>query len=774
MLHKVRRHADAVVLHQEYIIAVAPVEGGLLGDAEVHRPSGWGILHGVAQQVDEDLAQLQGVCDDVLVGHVEGVDEQLQPLGLHLGLDDIDQIVGQLGDVAGLILDLDLAALNAAHVQDVVDEAEQVVAGGEDLLEAVLDLLPVVDVADCDGGKADDGVHGGADVVGHIGQEGGLGPVGVLGLHQRLLEGLGLLPLLLDLGGDILGDHHDHDVPGAVVPRHDKGLTHAHLLPAGDCAPVIHRDLLLSLFEPLPQALQVDRGVVFLQGLLQDAGPPLLKALGGGAGGLQPCPFQEGDLLAVHNAGHIVLHQVPGEIELKGAEGGGGNGNPVLPLLAVGLGDYRLRPQLLLLQPGDVLPEEQDLAGPALPPLQADDIEMLPGDAVPALDPVLVLEVRAVQQFQHNGIPIQHAGKFLPVLFHQEGAQVADKVLIAALGGEILPLRRGPGQVLVGVRLQVRQDEAGKESAHAADDIAHLPVLPLQPQAVLPASEQQGHDVQDEQADKNDLQDHAGMVGVPDHGLGHALGEGLDQDILPIREGDGAQIVRQTAGGADKAAAVRFAPEDLPGPLGRLGVDDAALQQHVRQGVVVGALRAGDDVAVRRTQERPGGLAEVAGGQHFPEVVRSGVQPQQHAVGLALAVEGRVKDDHSLPGDAGFKHHGGAALPLHSLCEIDAVQAVVDAPVGGEVDALAAGKAQGVKVRVVLQLPQQVGPYVRLLHRRTQQIGVVAYPPQAVEQLAVEPQGSLAGGVHGVIQVALLDLPAVCGGVPLKQKEDCR
>ena len=172
--------------------------------------------------------------------------------------------------------------------------------------------------------------------MGHVGQEGGLGPVGVLGLHQRFLESLGLLPLLLDLGGDVLGDHHDHDVPGAVVPRHDEGLTHAHLLHSGDCAPVIHRDLLFSLLKPLPQAFQVHHGVVFLQGLLQNVGPPLLEALGGGTGGLQSRPFQKGGLLSVHNANHIVLHQVPGEIELKGAEGSGGNGNPVLPLFAVG------------------------------------------------------------------------------------------------------------------------------------------------------------------------------------------------------------------------------------------------------------------------------------------------------------------------------------------------------------------------------------------------------------------------------------------------------
>ena len=121
MLHKILGHADAVVLHQEDIIPIAPVEGGPLLDAEGHRPPRRGVFHRVGQQVDKDLAQLQGVGNYVLVGHVEGVDKQLQLFGLHLGLDNVDQIVGQLRDVALLLLDLHLSALNAAHVQDVVD-----------------------------------------------------------------------------------------------------------------------------------------------------------------------------------------------------------------------------------------------------------------------------------------------------------------------------------------------------------------------------------------------------------------------------------------------------------------------------------------------------------------------------------------------------------------------------------------------------------------------------------------------------------------------------
>ena len=134
VLDKLRRHTDAVVLHRKDIVPIAVAEGGFLADPEGDHPPGGGILHRVAQQVDEHLVQLQGIGDNVLVDHLEGVDKQFQLLGLHLGLDDVHQIVHQLRDVALLLLDLHLAALDAAHVQDVVDEAEQVVAGRQHLL----------------------------------------------------------------------------------------------------------------------------------------------------------------------------------------------------------------------------------------------------------------------------------------------------------------------------------------------------------------------------------------------------------------------------------------------------------------------------------------------------------------------------------------------------------------------------------------------------------------------------------------------------------------
>ena len=96
MFYKVGSHADAVVLHEEHIISIAPVEGGFLFDSKAYHASRRCIFYGVAQQIHKDLAQFQGVGNYVFVVYIEGVDEQLQLLGLHLGLDNIHQIVGQL------------------------------------------------------------------------------------------------------------------------------------------------------------------------------------------------------------------------------------------------------------------------------------------------------------------------------------------------------------------------------------------------------------------------------------------------------------------------------------------------------------------------------------------------------------------------------------------------------------------------------------------------------------------------------------------------------
>ena len=169
----------------------------------------------------------------------------------------------QLGNIALLFFDLYLAALDTAHVKNIVDQAQQMIAGRKNLLQTIPDLLFVVDMVDGDGGKADDRIHRRADIVGHVGKESALGLVGMLRLHQGILQRLCLLLLFPHLLGDLFGDYHYHDFVRIVDPRHDKGLTDAHRMVGISLPPVIHIHLSVAFFEAMPQIFQVHHSSVF-------------------------------------------------------------------------------------------------------------------------------------------------------------------------------------------------------------------------------------------------------------------------------------------------------------------------------------------------------------------------------------------------------------------------------------------------------------------------------------------------------------------------------
>ena len=86
-----------------------------------------------------------------------------------------------------------LATLDAAHIQNVVDDAQQQLAGAFQLVQVLGQLFRLVQLVLHQGRQPDDGVHGGADIVAHVGKKVGLGLAGALGRVQRL-GGNGLRP----------------------------------------------------------------------------------------------------------------------------------------------------------------------------------------------------------------------------------------------------------------------------------------------------------------------------------------------------------------------------------------------------------------------------------------------------------------------------------------------------------------------------------------------------------------------------------------------------
>ena len=129
---------------------------------------------------------------------------------MDLPADDGFQIVQHIGQVRLGFVQMDLTALNAAHIQHIVDKGKQVVARCENLAQIVPHLFFVVNIADSQCGKADDGVHRGADVVGHIGKESALGTVGSFRCMNSLRERL----VHLFVGGSVR--HHKNVLAPAL------------------------------------------------------------------------------------------------------------------------------------------------------------------------------------------------------------------------------------------------------------------------------------------------------------------------------------------------------------------------------------------------------------------------------------------------------------------------------------------------------------------------------------------------------------------------------
>ena len=129
-----------------------------------------------------------------------------------------DQIFHQFCQIEVLFAQEHLAALDAGHIQHLVDEGQQVAAGLGDLAQTVPHPLLIVQIGPGNGRHAHDGIHRRADIVGHIGQEFRLGAVGAVGRIVGDLERFpgGSLGLLFLRG--VLRDEQDPAHPARLLP----------------------------------------------------------------------------------------------------------------------------------------------------------------------------------------------------------------------------------------------------------------------------------------------------------------------------------------------------------------------------------------------------------------------------------------------------------------------------------------------------------------------------------------------------------------------------
>ena len=200
-------HARAVVLAGEAVAGDSSLAAEL-GEARADVAARPGELDRVREDVREDLLDVGRAADDAHVvdlrAHRVGEEVDAALDGLDLG--DHAALVRKLVDVEALLGELDVAALELAHVEDVVDDREQVAGRLPDLMPTLGELGGVIGEVVGDLDHAADAVDGRADVVAHAAQELRLGGVCALRLELGLLQAavLGLeLPACAQIGAEV-------------------------------------------------------------------------------------------------------------------------------------------------------------------------------------------------------------------------------------------------------------------------------------------------------------------------------------------------------------------------------------------------------------------------------------------------------------------------------------------------------------------------------------------------------------------------------------------
>ena len=175
-----------------------------------------GILHGVIQQVDENLLDPHLVSAEHAGNGRVHVQLELQALFLGLDPDHIDDLGEKRAGFIGDVDDLHLSGLDLGYVQRVVDQRQQQLAGALDIprvLRNVLrNILPQDELV-----QPDDGIDGRADLVAHAGEEVVLRPVQLLDLLLLPLgEGVFLLIHPIQEHEQHAGEqsHHNHGKGG--------------------------------------------------------------------------------------------------------------------------------------------------------------------------------------------------------------------------------------------------------------------------------------------------------------------------------------------------------------------------------------------------------------------------------------------------------------------------------------------------------------------------------------------------------------------------------
>ena len=213
-----RCHADSAVPDPEmasYIMV--PQRRSLLTQIYIDRALFRREFHRVGQKIDQHLIQTYTVAVYFLCLYILYKNIKMLLPRLNLRLYNIDDAVHRLMQRHLIQIQRQLSALDLGHVQNVIDQSQQMPAGQCNLYKTVPDPRRILNICHGNRRHAYDAVHRRPDIMTHVGEELALCPVCLYGCLLRSVQ----LPKLL-LRHPVIQhkDHHHCRQNDAARPKH--------------------------------------------------------------------------------------------------------------------------------------------------------------------------------------------------------------------------------------------------------------------------------------------------------------------------------------------------------------------------------------------------------------------------------------------------------------------------------------------------------------------------------------------------------------------------
>ena len=119
----------------------------------------------VGKQVKKDLAEAQLINHKAFCSTIHFI-YKIYMLLLHQGLDNSIDGLAEFSHSAGNRIQLKLSALNFTQIQNIIDQTQEKIAGGINIIQIFSHNCRVCFLS-CQVGHSDNGVHGCSDIMAH-------------------------------------------------------------------------------------------------------------------------------------------------------------------------------------------------------------------------------------------------------------------------------------------------------------------------------------------------------------------------------------------------------------------------------------------------------------------------------------------------------------------------------------------------------------------------------------------------------------------------------